>query len=99
MAIWTSANVARRADAPSAFATLAAHLGRAVRLIYRERRAVLAALRALARFALVLAGLGLATAGAWRLGVGWGLLAAGASCWVVEAVLRPDSPARPERAP
>lgn len=104
MASWTSAGarVARRADAPSAFATLGAlatRLGRAGRVVYCERRTVVAALRVLLRFILVLAGLGLATAAAWRLGTGWGLLAAGVSCWVLEAILRPDPPGRPERAP
>jgi uncharacterized membrane protein len=72
----------------SALASVAAATGRASRRAHAARGALVAGLRLLLRAVLIVAGLVLGTLAAWQLGVGWGLLAAGLSCWILEAVIK-----------
>lgn len=82
----------------SALALLAGKLGDAGRRLYRGRRVLLAVLRLLARFVLVLAGMACGVVAAW--GVAWqfGLFVAMISCFVLEWIIK-DSGADDRRRP
>jgi hypothetical protein len=87
-----SLSVASLTARRSAAAALAARLGRTGRRAYAARGTLAAGLRLLLRAVLIVAGLVLGTLAAWQLGAGWGLLAAGVSCWILEAVVKGGSP-------